>query len=357
MIVKRYLLQIILICAGFSSLTCNAQSTIQKVRETGTLTLGVRDASGVLSYRATDGNYVGFHVDICLKIVAAIEQRIGKNLTVKYQSVTSQNRIPLLQNGMIDLECGSTTNNAARQREVTFAATTFVEEVKLAVKPSSGISSVSQLNGKTVATTAGTNAIALLQKSPQAQGISFVEVFGKTHADSFNLLMSGRADAFVMDSQILALNIAANRLQNEIKILDAPLSSDPIGIMIRKDDIELKKMADETIAGLVSSGELNSIYSKWFINQIPNSTLIMGLPVNSSTRGAWSNLNDKPVDDYINGFPSTVQRSSMSSTSPQRKELSSSNKEPIDDAKTKCTELGFKANTESFGKCVLKLSK
>lgn len=357
MTIKSWLLRIFITSLGFSSLMCNAQSTMQKARETGTLTLGVRDAAGVLSYRGTDGNYVGFHVDVCLKIVSNIEQKIGKNLTVKYQSVTSQNRIPLLQNGIIDIECGSTGNNAARQREVTFAVTTYVEEVRLAVKSSSGIASVNQLNGKIVSATAGTNAIALLQKSPQAQGISFVEVFGKTHTESFNLLTSGRADAFVMDSQILALNIAANRLQNEIKILDAPLSSDPIGIMIRKDDIELKKTADETIAGLVSSGELNSIYSKWFINQIPNSTLIMGLPVNSSTRGAWSNLNDKPVDDYMNGFPSTLQRSSMSSTSPQRKELSSSSKEPIDDAKTKCTELGFKANTESFGKCVLKLSK
>ena len=136
---------------------------------------------------------------VCQRIIAEPREAVGKKLEVKYQPVTSQNRIPLVQNGTVDIECGSTTNNATRQKDVAFAVTTYVEEVRIAVKANSGINSLAQLNGKTVATTTGTTSVQLLRKHERANGIDFKEVFGKDHADSFLLLESGRADAFVMD--------------------------------------------------------------------------------------------------------------------------------------------------------------
>jgi ABC-type amino acid transport substrate-binding protein len=165
---------------------------------------------------------------------------------IKYQPVTSQNRIPLVQNGTVDIECGSTTNNATRQKDVSFAVTTYVEEVRIAVKANSGIKSVADLNGKTVATTTGTTSVQLLRKNERAQGIDFKEVFGKDHADSFLLLESGRADAFVMDGNILAGNIATVQEPGRLQDRRRDLSVEPIAIMIRKDDPAFKKLVDDT---------------------------------------------------------------------------------------------------------------
>ena len=144
--------------AAFSTSIVHAQAndTLAKAKASGSLTMGVRDSSGALSYTLGDGKYTGFHVEICQRILANASKAVGKTLDVKYQSVTSQNRIPLVVNGTVDIECGSTTNNATRQKEVSFAATTFVEEVRIAVKASSGITSIAQLNGRTVAPTSGT---------------------------------------------------------------------------------------------------------------------------------------------------------------------------------------------------------
>jgi glutamate/aspartate transport system substrate-binding protein len=140
-------------------------------------------------------------VEICQRIIANVEKDVGKKLEVKYQSVTSQNRIPLVQNGTVDIECGSTTNNAARQKDVAFANTVYVEEVRIAARANAGITSIAQLAGKTVATTTGTTSVQLLRKHERANGVDFKEIFGKDHADSFLLLESGRADAFVMDAR------------------------------------------------------------------------------------------------------------------------------------------------------------
>ena len=168
-------------------------------------------------------------------------------LDVKYQPVTSQNRIPLVQNGTVDLECGSTTNNATRQKDVAFAPTTYVEEVRIAVKANSGIKGIADLNGKTVATTTGTTSVQTLRKNKRAAGMDFKEVFGKDHADSFLLLESGRADAFVMDGQILAGLISKSKSPADYKIVGEVLSVEPIAIMCRKDDPAFKKAVDDSI--------------------------------------------------------------------------------------------------------------
>ena len=272
--------------------------TLAKVKSAGAITMGVRDSSGALSYTLGDGKYAGFHVEICQRIIANVEKDVGKKLEVKYQSVTSQNRIPLVQNGTVDIECGSTTNNAARQKDVSFANTVYVEEVRIAARANAGITSIAQLAGKTVATTTGTTSVQLLRKHERANGVDFKEIFGKDHADSFLLLESGRADAFVMDGQILAGNIANSKNPADFKIVGEVLNVEPIAIMMRKDDPAFKKVADDTIAALVKSGEMAKIYDKWFMQPIPPKGVRVGLPASAATKAAWANLNDKPAEDY-----------------------------------------------------------
>ena len=282
---------------ALASLTAQAD-TLSKARESGAVTMGVRDSSGALSYTLGDGKYAGYHVEICQRIIANLEKAVGKRLDIKYQPVTSQNRIPLVQNGTVDIECGSTTNNSARQKDVAFVVTTYVEEVRIATKANSGITSIAQLNGKNVATTTGTTSVQLLRKHERANGVDFKEVFGKDHADSFLLLESGRADAFVMDGQILAGNIAIAKNPGDFRIVGEVLNVEPIAIMIRKDDPAFKKLADDTVAAMAKSGELARIYDKWFVQPIPPKNTRVGLPASDATKAAWANLNDKPAEDY-----------------------------------------------------------
>ena len=272
--------------------------TLSKAKDSGAVTMGVRDSSGALSFTLGDGKYAGYHVEICQRILANLEKTVGRKLDVKYQSVTSQNRIPLVQNGTVDIECGSTTNNVARQKDVAFVVTTYVEEVRIAAKASSGITSIAQLNGKNVATTTGTTSVQLLRKHERANGVDFKEVFGKDHAESFLLLESGRADAFVMDAQILAGNIATSKSPADFRIVGEVLNVEPIAIMVRKDDPAFKKLADDTVRDLAKSGELTKLYDKWFVQPIPPKNTRVGLPASDATKLAWANPNDKPAEEY-----------------------------------------------------------
>jgi glutamate/aspartate transport system substrate-binding protein len=273
--------------------------TLSKVKAAGVVTMGVRDSSGALSYTLGNGQYTGYHVEICQRILANLEKAAERKLEVKYQPVTSQNRIPLVQNGTVDIECGSTTNNATRQKDVAFVATTFVEEVRIAVKANSGITSVAQLAGKNVATTTGTTSVQTLRKNKRATGVEFKEVFGKDHSDSFLLLESGRADAFVMDGSILAGNIATAKNPADFKIVGEVLSVEPIAIMIRKDDPLLKRLADDTVKSMIKSGEMNKLWTKWFLQPIPPKNTKVGLALSASTKAAWDNPNDNPMESYV----------------------------------------------------------
>jgi len=275
-----------------------ANDTIAKVKASGVVTMGVRDSSGALSYTLGDGKYTGYHVEICQRVIAALEKAVGRKVEIKYQPVTSQNRIPLVQNGTVDIECGSTTNNATRAKDVAFLPTTFVEEVRIAVKASSGITSIAQLNGKSVATTTGTTSVQTLRKNERASGIDFKEVFGKDHSDSFLLLESGRADAFVMDGAILAGNIATAKNPADFKIVGEVLSVEPIAIMIRKDDPAFKKLGDDTVKAMMKSGEIAKLWDKWFIQPIPPKNTRVGYAASESTKAAWNAPNDKPMEDY-----------------------------------------------------------
>ena len=293
-------MSLVLTVLALAAGAAQAADTLAKIKDSGAVTMGVRESSGALSYTLGDGKYVGFHVEVCQRVLADVQKKLGlAKMEVKYQPVTSQNRIPLVQNGTVDIECGSTTNNAARQKDVSFAVTTYVEEVRIAVKAASGITSIAQLKDKNVATTTGTTSVQLLRKHERANGVEFKEVFGKDHADSFLLLETGRADAFVMDGQILAGNIAKSKSPADYKIVGEVLSVEPIAIMIRKDDPGFKKAVDDSITAMMKSGDIAKLYDKWFVQPIPPSNTRVGLPASEATKAAWASPNDKPVEDYM----------------------------------------------------------
>jgi glutamate/aspartate transport system substrate-binding protein len=294
---KKHLLAIAVAALAAGGALAQAVDTLAKVKASGNISVGVRDSSA-LSFTLGNGKYVGFHTEMAERIVDDLGKVAGKKLAITYTPVTSQNRIPLVQNGTVDLECGSTTNNTARQKDVAFAMTTYVEEVRIATRANSGITSIKDLNGKTVATTTGTTSVQTLRKNERANNIDFKEVMGKDHADSFLLLESGRADAFVMDGSILAANISKSKAPADFKIVGEVLSVEPIACMIRKDDAAFKKAVDDSIKRQIADGSLTKLYDKWFLQPIPPVNTKIGLPMSEATKAAWANPNDKPMEAY-----------------------------------------------------------
>ncbi|GAA4349609.1 glutamate/aspartate ABC transporter substrate-binding protein [Variovorax defluvii] len=297
---KKQVLALAVMALAAGGAFAQANDTLAKIKASGSVTMGVRDSSGALAYTIGDGKYVGFHTEMAEKILADIQKQLGlPKLEIKKQLVTSQNRIPLVQNGTVDLECGSTTNNATRQKDVDFAVTTYVEEVRIAVKANSNINSIKDLNGKNVVTTTGTTSVQTLRKNERASGIDFKEVMGKDHADSFLLLESGRADAFVMDGQILAGNISKSKNPADFKIVGDVLSVEPIACMVRKGDTAFLKAVDDSIKAQIKDGSLAKLYDKWFMQPIPPTNTKVGLPLSEATKAAWANPNNKPMEEYV----------------------------------------------------------
>ena len=272
--------------------------TLAKIKSSGVVNLGVRDSSG-LGFSIGGGKYVGFHTEMAERIVDDLKKELNApDLKINYQVITSQNRIPLLQNGTIDFECGSTTNNATRQKDVDFAVTTYVEEVRVATRADANINSVKDLAGKTIATTTGTTSVQHLRKHERAAGLQFKEVMGKDHAESFLLLETGKADAFVMDASILAANIARSRNPQNFKIVGEVLSVEPIACMLPKGDAKFKEAVDNSIKRQVADGSLEKLYDKWFMQPIPPNNVTLNLPLSASTKEAWANPNNKPMEEY-----------------------------------------------------------
>lgn len=295
---KKHLLALAVTLAATGSVWAQASDTLAKIKSSGTVTLGVRESSG-LGYTLGNGKYVGFHTEMGERVLADIQKQLGlAKLDIKYQPVTSQNRIPLVTNGTVDIECGSTTNNNARQKEVAFAVTTYVEEVRIAVNAKSGITGIKDLNGKTIVTTTGTTSVQTLRKNKRAEGMSFKEVMGKDHADSFLMLETGRADAFIMDGSILAANISKSKNPADFKIVGEVLSVEPIACMLRKDDPAFKKAVDDSIKRQIADGSLAKLYDKWFMQPVPPTNVKVGLPLSDATKEAWANPNDKPMEAY-----------------------------------------------------------
>ena len=297
---KKHIVALAALTVSLASGTAFAQlnDTLAKIKSSGTVNLGVRDSSG-LGFTIGGGKYVGFHTEMAERIVDDLKKVTGNpNLKINYQVITSQNRIPLLQNGTIDFECGSTTNNVARAKDVAFAVTTYVEEVRIATKANSGIKSVADLNGKTVAVTTGTTSVQHLRRHERGANIDFKTVQGKDHADSFLLLESGRADAFVMDGSILAANISRARNHKDFAVVGEVLSVEPIACMLRKDDPKMKEALDNSIKRQIKDGSLAKLYDKWFMQPIPPANVSLNMPLSASTKAAWDNPNDKPMEDY-----------------------------------------------------------
>ena len=273
--------------------------TLKKAKESGTITMGIRESSYPLSYLDDKQQPIGYHIDICNKIVEAVKNEVQlPNLKVQHQPVTSQNRIPLVTNGTVDLECGSTTNNEARQKQVAFVVTTFVTNVRMAVKKKSGITSLAQLGGKSVATTSGTTSVQLMRAHEKAKGIDFKEAYGKDHADSFLLMETDRAVAFVMDDNLLAGLIATSKTPQDFAIVGEVLNVEPIAIMIRRDDPAFKKLADDTVKGLMKSGEVDKLYAKWFTSPIPPKNVSMNFPMSEKLKELIKNPSDTPAEAY-----------------------------------------------------------
>ena len=296
---KKQLLTLAIAAIATTGVYAQTADTLAKIKKSGSVTMGVRESSGALAYTLGEGKYVGFHTEMSRNIVADLQKDLGlAKIDIRYQPLTSQNRIPLIQNGTVDFECGSTTNNATRGKDVDFAITTYVEEVRMAVKANSGIASIKDLAGKTVATTTGTTSVQTLRRDQRASGVDFKEVFGKDHADSFLLLESGRADAFVMDGSILAGNISKSKAPADFKVVGEVLSVEPIACMLPKGDAAFKKAVDASIKRQIADGSLAKLYDTWFMQPIPPTNTKVGLPMSDATKDAWANPNERPMEDY-----------------------------------------------------------
>ncbi|MDY0330492.1 MAG: transporter substrate-binding domain-containing protein [Thiomonas sp.] len=296
--IKKLLGLTVLAAAALSTVqAAELTGTLKKVKETGNITVGYRESSIPFSYLDNNGKPIGYAMDLCGKVVDAVKADLKMpDLKVSYAPVTSSNRIPLLENGTIDLECGSTTNSVARQKQVSFGPTYFVINVTAAVKKDSGIDDFAQLNGKTIVTTSGTTAVPLLKKYEKTKDMSFKEIYGKDHAESFLLMADGRAAAFVMDDILLAGQIANSKDPAAYKILPGSLRQEPYSMMLRKDDPQFKALVDKTIEGVMKSGEINKIYAKWFTSPIPPKGINLNFPETPGIKQAFAHPNDKGVE-------------------------------------------------------------
>ena len=270
--------------------------TLKKIKDTGSITIGHREASIPFSYLDDKQQPVGYAMDLCMKIVDAVKTELKMpNLKIALQPVTSANRIPLLQNGTIDIECGSTTNSVERQKQVAFGPTYFVINVTAAVKKSSGIKTLAELNGKAISTTSGTTAVPLLKKYEKTASIDVKEIYGKDHAESMQLLSTDRVTAFVMDDILLAGQIANQPNPGEYLIFPESLRTEPYSMMLRRDDPQFKALVDRAVGAVYKSGEIDKIFAKWFTNAIPPRGVNLNFQITPAIREAFKNPNDRGV--------------------------------------------------------------
>ncbi|WP_445288488.1 amino acid ABC transporter substrate-binding protein [Variovorax atrisoli] len=269
--------------------------TLDKIKSSGKVVLGVREASPPMAYMLGAGEkYVGYHVELCERVL----KEIAPQAKLEYMAVTAQNTIPLVQNGTLDIGCGPTTNNTARQQQVAFALTTYVSEVRMATRVDSGIANLDQLAGRNVSASTGTTAVQLLRKRERTQNVSYNTMLGKDHLESFLLMESGRTDAFVLDDNLLAGIIANSKNPSAYRIVGEPLGSEPIALLFRKDDPAFKSAVDDSLRRMMKSGELEKIYTKWFVAAIPPKNTSLNLPMSATLKQLIAEPNDKPLEAY-----------------------------------------------------------
>ncbi|MBB5407314.1 glutamate/aspartate transport system substrate-binding protein [Paraburkholderia sp. Clong3] len=290
---------LLLATLGLFTVGAHAQDsgTLKKIKDTGVISLGHRESSIPFSYYDEKQNVIGYSQDYAMKIVEAVKQKLNMpNLKVKLVPVTSQNRIPLVQNGTVDIECGSTTNNLERQQQAAFTNTIFVIGTRLMTKKDSGIKDFPDLKGKTVVTTAGTTSERLLRKMNQDKNMGMNIISAKDHGESFLTLSTGRAAAFMMDDALLAGERAKSSNPGDFVIVGTPQSREAYGCMLRKNDPDFKKVADDAIAKVQTSGEGEQIYKRWFESPIPPKGLNLNFPMSDDMRALFKNPNDKAID-------------------------------------------------------------
>lgn len=269
--------------------------TLAKIKESGVFTIGHRDASIPLSYYDDKQKPIGYSVEICERVADAVKKELKKpNLQIKYQLVTSANRIPLLANGTVDIECGSTTNNAERQKQVSYLPTTFVTANRIMYKKGSGISVLADMKGKTLVSTAGTTNIKQVTQINAEKNLGVNITSANGHAESFLMVETGRAAAFAMDDILLAGLIATSKDPGQFEVSKEALSVEPYGIMVRKDDAKFEALAAGVVKGLMKSGEINKIYDKWFLKPIPPKNITMNVPMSPNLKKVIANPTNSP---------------------------------------------------------------
>jgi len=273
-----------------------AADTLAKIAESGKITLAYRESSVPFSYLDGPNKPIGFSVELSNAVVEAVKKKLNKpSLQVQLMPVTSQNRIPLITNGTVDLECGSTTNNSARGKDVAFAVNHFYTGTRLLVKKSSKIKDYADLAKKTVASTTGTTNALVMRKYNTEKNLDMDIVLGKDHADAFLLVESDRAMAFAMDDILLYGLIANAKNPAEFEVVGEALQVEPYACMLAKDDKEFKKLVDDTFVGLMKSGEFEKMYTKWFLQPIPPKNVPLNLPMSPQLRDNIKSPSDKPA--------------------------------------------------------------
>jgi glutamate/aspartate transport system substrate-binding protein len=283
-----------LVIAGAAS-GAMAQGTLEKIKSAGSITVGHRDASIPFAYLDDKQQPIGYSMDLCAKIVDAVKAELKMpDLKVVLQPVTSATRIPLLANGTIDLECGSTTNNAERQKQIAYTMTSFVTANRFISKKADNLKTLADLKGKTVVSTSGTTNIKQITELNAEKNLGINILAAKDHAESFLMVDTGRASAFVMDDILLA-GLAANHSNpGQWQVSSEALSVEPYAIMLRKDDPAFKKVVDGAMTALMKSGEINKIYAKWFLSPIPPKGINLNIPMSDSLKKVIANPTDSP---------------------------------------------------------------
>ena len=288
-----------LIASAFASTPALAQesATLKKIKETGSITLGHRESSIPFSYYDDKQQVIGYSHELMLKAVDSIKDQLKlAKIDTKLMPVTSANRITLVQNGTIDIECGSTTNNLERQKQVGFSTTIFVIGTRLMTKKDSGIKDFADLAGKNVVTTAGTTSERLLRKMNEDKQMKMNVISAKDHGESFLTLETGRAVAFMMDDALLYGEMAKAKRASDWVVTGTAQSKEAYGCMLRKDDPEFKKLVDAALTKAMTSGEAEKIYNKWFMNPIPPKGLNLAMPLSDEMKAAYKSPNDKAFE-------------------------------------------------------------
>jgi glutamate/aspartate transport system substrate-binding protein len=268
--------------------------TLKKLRDTGEIVLGVRDASIPFSYADNSGQSIGYSVDLCMRVVEHLRQTLKMpELKARQQLVTSANRVPLVLNGTVDLECGSTVNNIERQKTVAFSLTTFIVNTKFITKSTSGIQKVADLKGKTVAVTGGTNTMEKITTLNRQLNLDLSIINGKDHAESFLLLTTDRVAAFSEDDILLAGLAATSRTPNGFRLISIDgMLADPYALMMRRDDQQFKAAVDAALREVFASGDIQRIYDKWFVRPIPPHGVVLNFPMGDQLKRVIA----KPTD-------------------------------------------------------------